>query len=255
MWVEVATGHPAYAGELFESLTGIAQACGPDEDGTWPIHGPGNAVIGRIRPLAGQSPGRVLPVFPVPDVAASLATARDLGGSVHPAASMAGNAVHEIHDPDGHAFAITADQARAEGPPSTWPPGGLFAELVVEDLSQVEAFYAPVLAVTVAVIKIPLLPAGMSQPASGYRMLVRGKTVVAGAIESSFFLLGDSALSWLVYLEVPDIDKAVVTAVELGCRVLEPPGLSPQGRYAVIEDPDHLPWGLGVTVEIPEASG
>lgn len=255
MWVEVATGHPAYTRELFESLTGIAQPCGPAEDGAWPICGPDDAVIGRIRQVTPPAPGRVLPVFSVPDLAASLVMAQELGGSVHPAQSLAGDAVYEIHDPNGHAFAITAHRTRPEGPPSTWPPGGLFAELVVEDLSQVEAFYAPVLAATVGVIKIPLLPAGMSQPESGYRILIRGKTVVAGAIESSFFLLGDSAMSWLIYLEVPDLDKAVVTAVELGCRVLEPPGLSPQGQYAVIEDPDHLPWGLGVTVEIPEASG
>lgn len=254
MWVEVATGHPEYASELFKTLTGISQPTAPTEDGIWPILGPSAATIGRIQPLPGrQRSGRVLPVFPVPDVAASLAMATRLGGSVQQIRSLAGNAVHEIRDPNGNAFAITINLGQEETARGAWPPGGLFAELVSADLSQLLDFYVAVLAVNVDVVKAPLLPAGLSQPEGGYRILTRGRTIVAGAVEEDFFLLGGSRLSWLVYLEVPDLDRAVVAAVELGCRVLVPPGKSPQGEYAVIEDPDHLLWGLGVTVEIPEA--
>lgn len=252
MWVEVTTGHPEYTSELFKILTGITQPPGPAEDGTWPIMGRDTAIIGRICPLAARQGGcHILPVFPVPDVAASLAAARRLGGSVQPIQSLAGNAVHKIRSPGGHAFAITANLDQEEKAPGSWPPGGLFPELIVEDLSQLAVFYAPVLAVNVDVIKATLPPAGTSQPKGGYHILTRGRTVVAGAIESSFLAIRD--LSWLVYLEVPNLGKAVVTAVELGCRVLVPPGISPQGQYAVIEDPDHLSWGLGVTAEIPEA--
>lgn len=253
MWVEVATGHPEYARELLEAITGITQPTKPDADGTWPILGPGNSIVGRIHPHS-KANSKVLPVFAVPDVGASLATATRLGGSVQAAQNLDGHPVYEISDPAGHSFGITADLQQANSPPGTWPPGGLFAELLVEELTQLDAFYAPVLDVDVDVVKLPQLPSGMSQPESGYRLLTRGNTLVAGAIESSFFLLGDSGPNWLVYLEVPDLGNAVVAAVELGCRVLVPPGTSPQGQYAVIEDPDQLTWGLGVTAGIPEAA-
>jgi predicted enzyme related to lactoylglutathione lyase len=254
MWVEVATGHPEYASELFESLTGVRQPAVPAAGRVWQILGRDSAVIGRIRPLAhGQEHSRILPVFPVPDVDACLATARQLGGSVRPAQSLGKNAIYEVGDPAGNVFAITAAQ-NLEDLPGDWPPGGLFAEFVTEDLSHLTTFYAPVLGVDVTVAEDPAAPVGTSQPEGGYRLLTRGQTIVAGSIESSFFLLGDAGLSWLVYLEVPNLDKAVVTAVELGCRVLVPPGTSPQGQYAVIEDPSHLPWGLGVTLKIPQAS-
>jgi predicted enzyme related to lactoylglutathione lyase len=226
MWVEVATGHPEYARELLEAITGITQPTKPDADGTWPILGPGNSIVGRIHPHS-KANSKVLPVFAVPDVGASLATATRLGGSVQAAQNLDGHPVYEISDPAGHSFG---------------------------ELTQLDAFYAPVLDVDVDVVKLPQLPSGMSQPESGYRLLTRGNTLVAGAIESSFFLLGDSGPNWLVYLEVPDLGNAVVAAVELGCRVLVPPGTSPQGQYAVIEDPDQLTWGLGVTAGIPEAA-
>ncbi|MCW5950676.1 MAG: hypothetical protein KIT69_00170 [Propionibacteriaceae bacterium] len=254
MWVEVATGHPAYASELFQSLTGITQPPSPADGGVWPVLGPGATTIGRIRPLDDhEHRGRVLPVFPVPEIDASLAAAAQLSGSVRPIQALASQPVYEIRDPAGNTFAVTGNKNHSETRQRRWPPGGLFAELVAEDVSRLVPFYSAVLAVNIDVVKATNLPAGMAQPEDGYRILTREQTIVAGALGRTFFLRGGSSLSWLVYLEVPNLGKAIVTAAELGCRVLVPAGTSPQGQYAVIEDPDHLPWGLGVTAEIPKA--
>jgi predicted enzyme related to lactoylglutathione lyase len=256
MWVDVVTGDPGYASELIEAVTGVGQPCAPHDGGVRPVLGPEDAVIGRIRPLGrGRRKGFVRSVFRVPDVSACVELARQLGGGARPLPSWDGAAAYEIRSPDGNAFGVSAAGDAGLGPDGRWPPGGLFAELVVEDLSAVGAFYAPVLGLRVGIFKPPAVSAGVSQPKAGYRILARGATVVAGAIESSFFLMDKSRLGWLVYLEAPDISRAVVAAVELGCRVLVPPGRSPQGLYAVIEDPHHLPWGLGVTAATPEAPG
>jgi predicted enzyme related to lactoylglutathione lyase len=146
----------------------------------------------------------------------------------------------------GAPLASAFAQARApEENPSE--PGTLWwGELLARNPQKARDFYAKVVGwePKITALEDPTRPANPGE--KEYTLFTIGGQEVAGAmkIEDAEFAK-DSAPVWLLYVQVPNVDKAVGRALELGGKVLNGPfDVQGVGRIAIIEDLEGAKLGL-----------
>lgn len=85
-------------------------------------------------------------------------------------------------------------------------------------------------------------------PATGeaeYTIFTHAGAEVAGATKVEATDPTDPHPGWLTYIQVTDVDRAVIEAMKNGGRILKPPFDEPAvGRLAIVADPDGIPVGL-----------
>ncbi len=118
--------------------------------------------------------------------------------------------------------------------------GFAWYELMTTDLDAAATFYG-------AVTGLQAAPAAMAPPGQDYRLLaLAGQNAVAGlmALPEPARAMGVPP-HWLGYVEVPDVDAALLQAQALGAKVLVPamdvPGVV---RFACIQDPQGAALGM-----------
>jgi len=74
-------------------------------------------------------------------------------------------------------------------------------------------------------------------PAGEYRMFVRGRKDMAGAVSTNMPQMKGVPPHWLTYIGVEDVDATCKLAAKLGGKVMMAPMNIPVGRFAVLADP------------------
>jgi len=67
---------------------------------------------------------------------------------------------------------------------------------------------------------------------------------ILGAWEMSPMVPANVPSYWLVYFQVPDVDAWYSRALELGAKEFVPPSAMPDGRFAIVSDPQGAVFGL-----------
>jgi uncharacterized protein len=134
----------------------------------------------------------------------------------------------------------------AEATPANSDVGVVWwSELQTADPARARAFYAAVMGWTPNVVA---LNDQTRPPVAGeaeYTVFKAGDREVAGAALAEVAPNKSPTAFWLTYIQVANVDAAVLKAVELGGKLLEPAADVPNtGRIAIIEDPEGVHVGL-----------
>jgi uncharacterized protein len=134
----------------------------------------------------------------------------------------------------------------AEATPANSDVGAVWwSELQTADLARARAFYAAVMGWTPNVVALNDQTRPPAPGEAEYTVFKAGDREVAGAAQAEAVPDKPSAAYWLTYIQVANVDAAVLKAVELGGKLLEPAADVPNtGRIAIIEDPEGVHVGL-----------
>jgi predicted enzyme related to lactoylglutathione lyase len=117
--------------------------------------------------------------------------------------------------------------------------------LQTADPARARAFYAAVMGWTPNVVALNDQTRPPAPGEAEYTVFKAGDREVAGAAQAEAVPDKPSAAFWLTYIQVANVDAAVLKAVELGGKLLEPAADVPNtGRIAIIEDPEGVHVGL-----------
>ncbi|MBB1255811.1 VOC family protein [Streptomyces alkaliterrae] len=250
-WLDLASPDvDASAGFYGEVFGWTVEPGGPDPEGLrlLRLHG---RTAAAVRPLAEYDTGPSWTVyFSTPDVDATIAAAREVGGTVRagPADAPGGSLTAALTDPTGADFAL-------------WQPGDVlgldvvsepnalcWVELYTTDAEAAGAFYR-------ALFSWALHPAPMAEVE--YSVLAPFGGGVEDGFGGLFELPGEerdvgSGPEWHPYVAVTDCDGALNAAVKQGAATLVPPmDLPDVGRMAMFADPVGAVCAL-ITPQSPE---
>jgi uncharacterized protein len=143
---------------------------------------------------------------------------------------------------------LLAGPVLAEGPPTGAAPevGSVWwSEIVSADPVRSRDFYSSVFG---WVPKIVSADDTSRSPAPGeaeYTVYTYAGAEVAGGAASEAKTSNEIRPGWINYIQVADVDVAVMEAVKKGGKLVKPPyDESVNGRFAVIQDPEGLVIGL-----------
>jgi predicted enzyme related to lactoylglutathione lyase len=140
----------------------------------------------------------------------------------------------------GPAVAEQPAPAEASEVGSVW-----WSEIVSSDPARSREFYSSVFG---WVPKIVSAEDTSRAPAGGeaeYTIYSRSGVEVAGGASADAKTPEDSRPGWVNYIEVANVDLAVMEAVKKGGKIVKPPYDEPDsGRFAVIQDPEGIVVGL-----------
>lgn len=146
------------------------------------------------------------------------------------------------------ALAVQSSQALAEGgtAPASAAVGTVWwSELLSANPDRSRAFYAGVAGWTPKIVSADDMTRPPNPDEASYTMFMRGDTEVAGALALEGGELSETRPQWMTYIQVADVDDAVLAALKNGGRILKAPfDEASVGRLAVVADPDGIPVGL-----------
>lgn len=230
-WVDLATsdldGAETFYGELLGwSVTDL----GPDAGGYRMAFKDGKQVAGLSNVMSPDQPPAWSTYIGVEDAEAVVAAATDAGASVllPPMDVMTAGRMAVLTDPTGAVFSL-------------WQPGdhkgaqlanevGSFSwnELNTRDTAAAEAFYTSLFGWTASTYEMGPFP---------YTEFKLGDRSVAGMLPMPPMIPAEVPAHWRVYFSVADTDAAVAFVGEAGGQVFAGPMDIPQGRFAVLADP------------------
>ena len=217
-WVAEPNPDPQFGGYAVATLdgkdvAGISPAQSPEQPTAWSLY---------------------LATSDADDLSASIAKH---GGSVvaapFPVGDMGRMAVFQ--DPVG-AFISAWEPGVMGGFAATGPGSFIWAELDARGLTAALAFYQGVFGWEA---KSSPMPDGGS-----YTELLDGDTSILGALEMPAMVPAQVPSYWLVYFASGDITEDTARAQRLGANVLVPPTDMPDGRFAILSDPQGAAFGL-----------
>lgn len=118
-------------------------------------------------------------------------------------------------------------------------------ELVSADPDKARDFYASVIGWTPKIVSADDNSRPPAPGESDYTLFTANGAEQAGLTKYDGTKPTDPKPGWLTYVQVPDVDAAVVEAMKRGGKVLKAPSDADNvGRIAVIQDPDGNSVGL-----------
>ncbi len=190
-----------------------------------------------------------MPHVQVVDVAASVARALELGGSVLMKDEAGGNQWAVLRDPNGAAFGIIpvvpADRVQENDAKDQTPNVGriLWLDLTVDDASATRDFYAEVVGWSVQDVAMTDGDAAYAD----YNMLAVDGSPAAGICHARGVNTGLPAV-WMIYLPVRDLGESIRRVSEEGGQVIkEMRDGNDNYVYAAIQDP------VGVSLALTQA--
>lgn len=141
-----------------------------------------------------------------------------------------------------HAAPVRAENSTATASETTgtvW-----WSEIMTTDPVRIRDFYASVAGWTPKTVAAADTTRPPNPGEAEYTLFTRNGVEVAGAskIESGDT---DSRPGWMTYIEVANVDTAVIEALKTGGRILKAPfDDASTGRMAIVADPDGTPVGL-----------
>jgi len=144
-------------------------------------------------------------------------------------------------------IAVHASPALAETSVTASPTTGTvwWSEIMSADPARTRAFYTSVAGWTEKTVAAADTSRAPNPGEAEYTLFLRNGVEVAGASRIDTGDTDDMRPGWLTYIEVANVDDAVIEALKNGGRILKAPfDDASTGRMAVVADPDGIPVGL-----------
>jgi len=244
VWFDLMTSDPGSAMDFYTQLIGWGTQEWEGGDDPYTMWANGDVPLGgvtKLRPEAREAgaPPHWLAYVAVPDVAAAVAQAVELGGSiVHQPTDIPGAGCFAVvKDPQGAVIAVYTSSE--EGAGSAEPPKvGQFSwhELATSDSTAAYKFYADLFGWEEQ--------EAMDMGEAGiYHIYGRGGMPLGGMFNKTAEMPGPPA--WLHYVKVEDVTTAAEKVKELGGKVLSGPMEVPGGDLiAQCSDPQGAMFAL-----------
>lgn len=152
-----------------------------------------------------------------------------------------------------HAGAAVSEEQRIAPAPATAVEIGTvwWSEIVSADPARTRAFYTSVAGWTPKAVAAADTTRPPNPGEAEYTVFTREGVEVAGASRLEENDVPDIRPGWITYIQVANVDDAIVEAVKNGGRILKAPFEEEgTGRMAIVADPDGIPVGL-VTPKAP----
>ena len=236
VWHELLSADAAGATAFYTKV--VAWKTQPwEQDASYSMWVAKNGPVGGIASLDGAAAPHWLPYIGVNDVAATVETAKGLGGRVlkEKTEMPNGGSYAVLADPQGAEFAVYKSGAPANGSPA--PAAGDFTwhELATSDAKAAMDFYTKLVGWEVGPTH------DMGAPAGLYHLFLHEGNQYGGI----FVADTGGGPSWLCYVGVEDAGKAVAAAKSAGGRVLNGPMEVPGGSWvAQVLDPEGAPFAV-----------
>jgi len=242
-WFELSTTDPDGAARLYGQLFGWSDDPQPIPDG--PAYHMQRIEGDAVAAISPQMPGEVEQGLPphwnvyitVDDLDATAGKVEAAGGSIlmPPMDVMDVGRMAVISDPTGGVVCLWEAKAHI-GAERVGEPGTIaWAELATTDPERAAAFFRELLGVETEVNPMP-----EGEP---YTVMKAGGEEVAGIMKMPAEMQGMPPM-WSPYFGVEDVDACVERAQSLGLQVAVPGMDIPEGRFAVLVDPQQAAFGI-----------
>jgi predicted enzyme related to lactoylglutathione lyase len=247
-WADLQTTDPAAARAFYAKVLGwqFADVPGPMPYAGASVDAGMTAGVMELpaRARDAGAPPHWMPYVAVDDVDATVARARELGGTViAPTMKMDAGAFAVLADPTGGVFAVWRP-TRPMGTTVYGETGGVgWDELVSTDVHVARDFYTALFDWTFEVVPMPNIE---------YTMLKKGDVGVAGLMAMPAEDPGGRSF-WTVYFVVDDADEAFAAATANGAQVMMPlMDVATVGRFGFLTDPQGAMFAV-IKLEMPAA--
>jgi predicted enzyme related to lactoylglutathione lyase len=238
MWIDLGTSDVEAAKRFYGALFGWEwQSAGPDAGG-YGFFNLGGKMVAGVGPLMSeQQPVAWSTYIDSADADATVAKAREAGGTVilEPMTVMEAGRMAFVIDPTGAAIGIWQPLQHTGAQLANEPGAFTWNELATRDIEAAKKFYKAVFdwdAVT--------SPFGETT----YTEWKIGDRSIGGMREMGPNDPPQVPPHWLVYFAVGDTDNSVATVGEAGGQVLMPPMTIDPGRFSVVTDPQGAPFAI-----------
>jgi uncharacterized protein len=241
VWYDLMTPDPEAAKAFYTSLLGWGTTVWENEGMSYTMWTRGETPLGGVMPLPGsaEAPPHWLAYVAVPDVAATVARASELGGKVWvPATEIPGTGSYAVlADPQGATFGVYASQSGPAGEEAD-PEVGEFSwhELTTTDYAAASEFYADLFGWE----KMTAMDMG---PMGIYQIYGRKGRTYGGMFNKTPDM--PFPPNWLHYVRVDDVHRVAEKVKELGGQILNGPMEVPGGDWiAQCMDPQGTPFAV-----------
>ena len=232
IWVDHTSGDVQASAQFYGQLFGWqAQDLGEEAGHYTMFTQGGKQVAATTPPMAPGTPPAWSTYISTADVNATAKAVADNGGQtlVAPMQVMDQGSMAVFADPTGAVFAVWQPAVMTGAQLVNQPVSLSWNELATRDLAAAKNFYANVFGYEV---KSNAMPDGTEY----VEWQINGRSV-GGAMQMGSMYPPEVPAHWLVYFAVASTDDVVARAQQLGGRVMAPPMDIPQGRFAVLADP------------------
>jgi predicted enzyme related to lactoylglutathione lyase len=239
IWVDLSSPDVSAAAEFYNKLFGWTSEDMGEEAGHYTMFSSGDKVVAAVGPQ--QAPGGPpywTTYVGTNDAEDAARKVTENGGTVlmAPFDVMGQGKMGVFTDPSGGAFAVWQPGQMPGAGQFNTPVSLAWNELHTRDVDGAKNFYPKVFGWGVHAND-------MGEGQGEYVEWQVGGKSIAGAVGMSMEPQGTPTY-WLVYFAVADTDDIVKRAGELGGKVISPPMDIPQGRFAIIADPQGAVFGV-----------
>jgi predicted enzyme related to lactoylglutathione lyase len=232
MWVDLGSPDVESSSRFYNQLFGWRSQDLGEEAGHYTMFFQDGKMVAAVGPLQSQGQPPAWSTY----IATTNAdeTARkvtEAGGKVlvPPFAVMDQGTMGVFADPGGAVFSVWQPAAHKGAELSNTPVSFCWNELATRDIDAARAFYTRVFPWAAKVNDMP-------DGGKYIEWQVEGRSVAGGTTMGQMYP-PDVPPHWLVYFAVASTDDTVKRAQGLGAKVLAPAMDIPQGRFAVLSDP------------------
>jgi uncharacterized protein len=239
IWIDLGTPDLAASTRFYTQLFGWQAEDTGEQTGHYTMLRQDGKAVAAIGPL--MSPGQPTAwttYISTPNAEETAKKVTEAGGQVlsAPMQVMDEGTMGVFADPTGAAFAVW-QPAKMKGAELVNKPNSLgWNELATRDMGAATAFYTKVFPWTA---KTSDMPGGGQYT----EWLIDGKSI-GGGMTIGQMIPANVPPHWLVYFVVANTDDTVKKAQELGATVLSPATDIPQGRMAVLSDPQSAAFAV-----------
>jgi predicted enzyme related to lactoylglutathione lyase len=238
-WVDLGSPDVDASISFYGSLFGWSVSePGPPEAGGYRFFEQDGKMVGGLGPLMmeGQPPAW-LNYVTVADADATVATARDAGGTIHvePMDVMDVGRMAVVADPTGAAFGLWQPRRHTGAEIVNEPVSLSWNELNTRDVEAAKPFYNAIFGWDADTAKMGDIE---------YTTWQLNGNPVGGMIAMSDQIPDQVPAHWLAYFAVTDCDATLAKARASGANVMFGPTDTPAGRFAVLADPHGAVFGV-----------
>ena len=235
VWHELLSADAAAATAFYTKV--VAWKSQPwEQDASYSMWVAKNGPVGGLASLDGAKVPHWLPYIAVDDLAATVQSAKGLGGRVLKDKTDLpnGGSYAVLADPQGAEFAVYKAGAPHPASPAAGAGDFTWHELATSDAKAAMDFYTKLVGWQVG-------PVHDMGPAGNYHLFLHEGNQYGGIFASTT----GGGPSWLCYIGVEDAGKAVAAAKSAGGRVLNGPMEVPGGSWvAQVLDPEGAPFAV-----------
>lgn len=236
-WVDLGAADPAAAIGFYSKLFGWEAGDPHPEAGGYRLFLRGGKPVAGIGPKQGDGPSHWTTYISVADAEATTARVLVVGGQVHvePMDVMTEGRMAVYSDSAGAGFAVWQPKAH-HGSAVVGEPGSMcWHELGTRNAIAATDFYREVFDWLAEVQEVE---------GHQYTLFKLGDHHVAGMLEMDDRWPAEAPSYWMPYFAVEDCEATVSQISAAGGSTLSGPRDVPQGRFAVVTDPEGAPFGV-----------